>query len=116
MVLPEVNGEQQTQARCGGYAVETGIPGADVSSHSLRATGLSRLLNAKPASGGPTGMQWEQAKKFGRWKSDCALRYFWVSNDLARKCAASIWDAACFVRCRGDGDLQIATDFQSTDN
>ena len=43
-------------------AIDTGIPGADVSSHSLRATGLSRLLNAgllnaKPASGGPTGMQ-----------------------------------------------------------
>jgi integrase len=97
-------------------AIETGIPGADVSSHSLRATGLSRLLSAKPASGGPTGMQWEQAKKFGRWKSDCALRYFWASNDLAREYAASIWDAACFVRCRGNGDLQIATDFQPAGN
>jgi hypothetical protein len=97
-------------------AVETGIPGADVSSHSLRATGLSRLLSAKPACGGPTGMQWEQAKKFGRWKSDCALRYFWASNELAREYAASIWDAACFVRCRGNGDLQIATDFQSAGN
>ena len=97
-------------------AVETGIPGADVSSHSLRATGLSRLLSAKPACGGPTGMQWEQAKKFGRWKSDCALRYFWASNDLAREYAASIWDAACFVRCRGNGDLQIATDFQPAGN
>ena len=98
-------------------AVDTGIPGADVSSHSLRATGLSRLLSAKPDSGnGPTGMQWEQAKKFGRWKSDCALRYFWASNELAREYAASIWDASCFVRCRGNGDLQIATDLQSAGN
>lgn len=98
-------------------AVDTGIPGADVSSHSLRATGLSRLLSAKPDSGnGPTGMQWEQAKKFGRWKSDCALRYFLASNELAREYAASIWDASCFVRCRGNGDLQIATDLQSAGN
>ena len=91
-------------------AVETGIPSADVSSHSLRATGLSRLLSAKPANGGPTGMQWEQAKTFGRWKSDCALKNFWASNDLAREYAASIWGAACFVCCRYNGDLQTATD------
>ena len=58
-------------------AIDTGIPGADVSSHSLKATGSSRLLSAKPDSdNGPTGMQWEQAEKFGRWKSDCALRHF----------------------------------------
>jgi site-specific DNA-cytosine methylase/integrase len=98
-------------------AIDTGIPGADVSSHSLRATGLSRLLSAKPDSGnGPTGMQWEQAKKFGRWKSDCALRYFWASNELAREYAASIWDSSCFVRCRGNGDLQMATDRMSCGN
>ena len=71
-------------------AIDTGIPGADVSSHSLRATGLSRLLSAKPDSGnGPTGMQWEHVKQFGQWKSDCALRYFWASNELAREYAAS---------------------------
>ena len=97
-------------------AIDTGIPGADVSSHSLRATGLSRLLNAKPASGGSTGMQWEQAKKFGRWKSDCALRYFWASNDLAKEYAASIWDAACFVRCKGNGDLQFVSDRTTASN
>lgn len=91
-------------------AMETGIPGADVSSHSLRATGLSRLLNARPSEGGPIGMPWERAKKFGRWKSDCAQRYFWASNDLAKGYAASIWDAACFVRCRGNGDLQFVSD------
>ena len=39
-------------------AIDTRIPGADVSSHPLRATGLSRLLSAKPDSGnGPTGMR-----------------------------------------------------------
>ena len=97
-------------------AVETGIPGADVPSHSLRATGLSRVLSGKPTNGGPTGMQWQQAKGFARWKSDCALRYFWASNVLAREHAASVWDVACFVRCRGNGDLQIATDFQPAGN
>ena len=98
-------------------AIDTGIPGADVSSHSLRATRLSRLLSAKPDSGnGPTGMQWEQANKFGRWKSDCALRYFWASNELAREYAASIWDSSCFVRYRGNGNLQMASDRMSVGN
>ena len=98
-------------------AIDTGIPGADVSSHSLRATGLSRLLSAKPDSGnGPTGMQWGQAKKFGRWKSDCALRYPWAPNELAREYAASIWDSSCFVRCRGNGGLQMATGMKSCGN
>ena len=48
-----------------------GIPGADVASHSLRRTGLCRLMSAKPVP-----MPWPLAKKFGRWESDCALRYF----------------------------------------
>ena len=57
-------------------AIETGILGADVSSHLLRATGLLRSSSAKPASGGPTDMQSEQAKGFGHWKKECTLRYF----------------------------------------
>jgi hypothetical protein len=80
-------------------AVETGIPGADVSSHSLRCTGLCRLLHAK--------MPWELAKQFGRWRSDCALRYFWASTELAADYAASIWNSACFVRVRGRGDVDV---------
>lgn len=89
-------------------AVATGIPGADVSSHSLRCTGLSRLLAAKP-----NPMPWELAKKFGRWKSDCALRYFWASADIAQDYAASLWDAQCYVRLRGDGELQCLQDSRS---
>ena len=60
-------------------AVAVGIPKADVSSHSLRCSGLSRLCcNTR---GNP--MPWELAKKFGRWKSDCALKYFWASAEIA---------------------------------
>ena len=87
------------------HAVATGIPGADVSSHSLRCTGLSRLLAAKP-----NPMPWELAKKFGRWKSDCALRYFWASADIAENYADSMWDDMCFTRLRGDGEVQYLQD------
>ena len=82
-------------------AIEAGIPGADVASHSLRRTGLCRLMSAKPVP-----MPWPLAKKFGRWESDCALRYFWASTELAADYASSIWDSACFVNVRGKGDVQ----------
>ena len=98
-------------------ATDTRFPGEDVSSHSLMATGLSRLLSAKPDSGnGPTGMQWEQAKKSGRWKSDCALRYFQASNELAQEYAAFIWDSSYFERYRGNWDLRMATERMSCGN
>ena len=45
-------------------AIMAGIPGADVASHSLRRTGLCRLMSAKPVP-----MPWPLAKKFGRWES-----------------------------------------------
>ena len=84
-------------------AVATGIPAADVSSHSLRCSGLTRLLSndhGKP-------MPFEMAKKFGRWKSDCALRYFWASAEVAEGYAESLWDSSCFIRTRGDGVVQF---------
>ena len=84
-------------------AVAVGIPKADVSSHSLRCSGLSRLCSN--TRGSP--MPWELAKKFGRWKSDCALKYFWASAEIAEGYAASLWDSTCFVRTRGDGVLQF---------
>ena len=84
-------------------AVAVGIPKADVSSHSLRCSGLSRLLSN--TRGKP--MSWELAKKFGRWKSDCALKYFWASAEIAEDYAASLWDSSCFVRTRGDGVVQF---------
>ena len=84
-------------------AVAVGIPKADVSSHSLRCSGLSRLCSN--TRGSP--MPWELAKKFGRWKSDCALKYFWASAEIAEGYAASLWDSTCFVRTRGDGALQF---------
>ena len=84
-------------------AVAVGIPKADVSSHSLRCSGLSRLCS--DTRGNP--MPWELAKKFGRWKSDCALKYFWASAEIAEGYAASLWDSTCFVRTRGDGVLQF---------
>ena len=79
--------------------IETGIPGADVSSHSLRCTGLCRLLNTK--------MSCELANQFGRWRSDCALRYFWAQTELAADYAASIWNPAYFVRVQGRGDVDV---------
>ena len=51
-------------------------------------------------------MPWPLANKFGRWESDCALRYFWASTELAADYASSIWDSACFVNVRGKGDVQ----------
>ena len=44
------------------------------------------------------------SEKIGRWESDCALRYFWASTELAMGYATSIWDSACFVNVRGKGD------------
>ena len=71
-------------------AVETGIPGADVSSHSLRRTGLCRLMGAK------VPMSWAAAREYGRWESDCAFRYFWPSTELAIDFAEDIWDSSTF--------------------
>lgn len=82
-------------------AVEAGIPAADIASQSLRRTGLCRLMSAKPVP-----MPFPLAKKFGRWESDCALRYFWASTELAAGYATSMWDSACFVNVRGRGDVQ----------
>jgi hypothetical protein len=79
-------------------AIAQGVPGADVSSHSLRVTGLSRLLGAD--------MPWQIAKMWGRWKSDCALRYFWPTVAMAQKFSASIWDSHAFARVRSGGELQ----------
>ena len=71
-------------------AIETGIPGADVSSHSLRRTGLCRLMGAK------VPMSWAAAREYGRWESDCAFRYFWPSTELAMDFAADIWESMDF--------------------
>jgi len=79
-------------------AVADGIPGADISTHSLRVAGLSRLLAA--------GMAYENARTYGRWKSDCAKRYWWPATNLAQAFSASIWDNPTFARVRGGGAVQ----------
>ena len=79
-------------------AIAQGVPGADVSSHSLRVTGLSRLLGAN--------MPWQIAKMWGRWKSDCALKYFWPTVNMAKHFSASIWDSHEFARVRSGGEFQ----------
>ena len=65
-------------------AIETRIPGGDVSSHSSRRTGLCRLMGAK------VPMSWAAAREYGRWESDCAFRYVWSSTELAMDSAADI--------------------------
>ena len=82
-------------------AIATGIPGADVSTHSLRRTGLSRLVAKGPLN--PNPMPWEIAREYGRWKSDCARRYFWASSELAQNYATAIWASPRFVQVRGGG-------------
>ena len=80
-------------------AIAEGIPGADVSSHSLRVSGLSRLLAA--------GMPYVLAKTFGRWRSDCAMKYYWPNVNMAKDFSSTIWDSAhAFARVRGKGELQ----------
>ena len=79
-------------------AVADGIPGADISTHSLRVAGLSRLLAA--------GMSYESARTFGRWKSDCARRYWWPATSLAQAFSMSIWDNPTYARVRGGGAVQ----------
>ena len=86
-------------------AIATGIPGADVSTHSLRRTGLSRLVAKGPLN--PNPMPWEIAREFGRWKSDCARRYFWASTELAQNYATAIWASPRFVQVRGGGDVKV---------
>ena len=88
-------------------AIATGIPGADVSTHSLRRTGLSRLVAKGPLN--PNPMPWLVAREYGRWKSDCARRYFWASTELAQNYATAIWASPCFVQVRGGGDVKIMT-------
>jgi hypothetical protein len=79
-------------------AVCSGIPAADVATHSLRVTGLSRLLAA--------GMDYEEARTYGRWKSDCARRYWWPATDLAQAFSTKIWDNPTYARVRGGGAVQ----------
>jgi hypothetical protein len=79
-------------------AVADGIPAADISSHSLRVSGLSRLLAA--------GMPYESARTYGRWKSDCARRYWWPATSLAQAFSVKIWASPTFARVRGGGAIQ----------
>jgi site-specific DNA-cytosine methylase len=88
-------------------AIATGIPGADVSTHSLRRTGLSRLVAKGPLN--PNPMPWEIAREYGRWKSDCARRYFWASSELAQNYATAIWASPRFVQVRGKGEVKVMT-------
>ena len=88
-------------------AIATGIPGADVSTHSLRRTGLSRLVAKGPLN--PNPMPWEIAREYGRWKSDCARRYFWASSELAQNYATAIWASPRFVQVRGRGGVKVMT-------
>ena len=88
-------------------AIATGIPGADVSTHSLRRTGLSRLVAKGPLN--PNPMHWEIAREYGRWKSDCARRYFWASSELAQNYATAIWTSPRFVQVRGGGEVKVMT-------
>ena len=71
-------------------AIESGIPGADVSSHNLRRTGLCRLMGAK------VPMSWAAAREYGHWENYCAFRYFWPSTELAMDFAADIWESSDF--------------------
>ena len=79
-------------------AVLEGIPAADIASHSLRITGLSRLLSA--------GMSFRSAVTFGRWRSDCALRYYWPSTSLAKEYAEAMWLSPSYARVRSGGAIQ----------
>jgi hypothetical protein len=80
-------------------AIQDGIPAADVCTHSLRVTGLSRLLAA--------GMPYESARTYGRWKSDCARRYWWPATSLAQDFSVTIWKSPTYARVRGGGAVQV---------
>ena len=75
-----------------------GMPPEDISSHSARVTGLSRLV--------AHGLPWIQCRTYGRWLSDCAFTYLWASTDIALGYAEAIWEAPRFARCRGGGAVQ----------
>jgi hypothetical protein len=79
-------------------AILNGIPAADIASHSLRISGLSRLLAA--------GMPYEFARAYGRWRSDCARRYWWPETKMAQDYSSKLWDPALFARIRGGGGVQ----------
>ena len=79
-------------------AKECGMPPEDISSHSARVTGLSRLV--------AHGLPWIQCRTYGRWLSDCAFTYLWASTDIALGYAEAIWEAPRFARCRGGGAVQ----------
>lgn len=57
-------------------AVKAGIPASDTASHSARITGLSQLF-------GLGNVPFEIAREWGRWKSDCARRYWWAAANVA---------------------------------
>lgn len=79
-------------------AIKVGLPESEISTHSLRIGGLCLLM--------AHGMPYEDAKSFGRWRSDCARRYFWPSTSLARGFADVIWKPTRFTRVRGGGAVQ----------
>ena len=79
-------------------AKQCGMPAEDISSHSARVTGLSRLV--------AHGLPWIQCRTYGRWLSDCAFTYLWASTDIALGYAEKIWDPPRFARCRGGGAVQ----------
>ena len=78
-------------------AEKAGIPAPDTASHSCRVTGLSQMCRYAP---------FEVAKEWGRWKSDCARRYWWASADMVKAYAAAIWKPSSYTRVRGGGAVQ----------
>ena len=79
-------------------AVNIGIPAASISSHSLRIGGLCLLM--------AHGLDYERAKQFGRWKSDCIRKYWWAATSLVEGFQDVVWDVVRFTRVRGGGAVQ----------
>ena len=51
-------------------------------------------------------MEYETAKAFGRWRSDCIRKYFWPSTRMAAGFADRMWDTVRYARVRGGGAVQ----------
>jgi hypothetical protein len=79
-------------------AITMGIPEASIASHSLRIGGLCLLM--------AHGMDYEVAKVFGRWKSDCIRRYWWPCTTLTSGFQDIMWDTVRYTRVRGGGAVQ----------